>query len=60
MRRIGIRPWPTRQTTLMELAAELPTPVISRLLGIHQKTADRWHREAGTSQAGYSAEITRR
>lgn len=60
LKAIGIRPRPARNTTLIELASELPTPIISRLLGLHQKTADSWSREAGTADAEYAAEITHR
>jgi hypothetical protein len=36
----------------MELAAELPTPVISRLLGIHQQTAEPLAPRSGNISSG--------
>ena len=51
----GIRARPARNTALMDLANQLPTTVISRLLGLHIRTATRWSAEAGHSRADYAA-----
>ncbi|MGW7131315.1 hypothetical protein ACWGIA_23675 [Streptomyces bobili] len=37
---LGIRARPARNTTLMELSAELPAVVLSRLLGLHISRAE--------------------
>jgi len=44
---LGIRPRMARSTALVELASELPAVVVSRLLGVHQTTADTWKRIGG-------------
>jgi hypothetical protein len=44
---LGIRPRMARSTALVEPASELPAVVVSRLLGIHQTTADTWKRIGG-------------
>ncbi|MET9607221.1 hypothetical protein ABZZ17_19395 [Streptomyces sp. NPDC006512] len=50
---------PARNTALVELASELPAVVVSRLLGIHQNTADTWERIAGRANS-YTAEVANR
>lgn len=63
MRRLqvyGIRARPARNTTLMELANQLPAVVISRLLGLHAGTATKWSVEAGNPRADYAAELAAR
>jgi hypothetical protein len=60
LKALGIKARPARNTTLMELAAELPDIVLSRLLGIHHSTAARWLRVAGRPDAEYAAELTHR
>ncbi|MEU8927882.1 hypothetical protein AB0D10_44465 [Kitasatospora sp. NPDC048545] len=60
LRGIGIHPRAARNTALMDLAAELPAVVVSRLLGFHQNTADTWQREATGSGTEYAADLTRR
>ncbi|MFF0487118.1 hypothetical protein [Streptomyces sp. NPDC004435] len=44
---------------VLELASELHAVVVSRLLGIHQNTADAWQRLAGLDLT-CAAEITHR
>ncbi|MFC7908335.1 site-specific integrase [Streptomyces nigra] len=56
---LGVRPHMARNTALVELASELPAVVVSRLLGIHQNTADTWKRLAGQDNS-YAAEIANR
>jgi hypothetical protein len=45
-----------RNTALVEPASELPAVVVSRLLGIHQNTADAWRRIGG-QDGSYAAEL---
>ncbi|MEU3199533.1 MULTISPECIES: hypothetical protein [unclassified Streptomyces] len=44
---LGIRLRMARNTALVELASELPAVMVSRLLGVHQNTADSWKRIGG-------------
>jgi hypothetical protein len=55
----GVRARAGRNTTLMDLAAQLPAIVLSNLLGIHINTATSWTEQAQTG-AAYAAEIARR
>ncbi|MFE2275553.1 hypothetical protein ACFXB4_40850 [Streptomyces lavendulae] len=57
---LGIQARPARNTTLMELASELPAVVLSRLLGLHINRAEKWTKEAGSTRADYAAELSRR
>lgn len=50
---------PARNTALMDLANQLPTTVLSRLLGLSTRTAAKWSAEAGLLRAGYAAELAR-
>jgi len=45
---------------MLELAAELPSAVVSKLLGVDIKTAARWTDHAGGIDARYAAELSRR
>ncbi|MEU3265720.1 hypothetical protein [Streptomyces bacillaris] len=56
---LGIRPRMARNTALVELASELPAVMVSRLLGVHQDTADSWNRIGGQDNV-YAAEIASR
>jgi hypothetical protein len=56
---LGIRPRMARNTALVELASELPAVMVSRLLGVHQSTADSWKRIGGQDNA-YAAEVASR
>lgn len=49
-----------RTATLMDLAAQMPAVVLSKLLGISLATATGWNQAAGSTQAGYAAEVARR
>ncbi|MDJ0464663.1 hypothetical protein [Streptomyces sp. H27-C3] len=60
LKQIGIRPRAARHTALMDIAAELPAVVVSRLLGFHQNTADQWHRESRGFSPDYAADLSRR
>lgn len=55
---VGIRARPARNTTSMELAAELPAAVLSRLLGLNIDRAEKWTKEAGSTRAEYAAELS--
>lgn len=58
--RLGIPARLGRNTALIELASELPTPVISHLLGLNIRTATRWATAAGNTHNGYAAALARR
>lgn len=60
LRAIGVPARAARTTALIELAAELPSKVLSHLLGVHQSTADKWRREAGAPAAEYATDLTQR
>lgn len=60
LRAVGVPVRAARNTALIDIAAELPTKVTSRLLGLHQHTADKWQREAGALGADYAADLARR
>lgn len=60
LKRLGIYARPARNTTLMELAGQMPPVVLTKLLGIPIETASRWHRRADGPGGSYAAEIARR
>ncbi|MEU9383216.1 hypothetical protein AB0D38_20510 [Streptomyces sp. NPDC048279] len=60
LKQTGIRPRAGRHTALMDIAAELPAVVVSRLLGFHQNTADLWQRESQGFSPEYAADLARR
>jgi len=60
LKAIGIRPRLARNTALMEIVSEVPSVVVSRLLGFHQNTADTWQRERAGFGPEYAAEVSRR
>ena len=60
LKRLQIPPRASRNTALMELAADMPAKVLSDLLGISISSAVDWARQAGNTRPGYAAEIARR
>lgn len=52
---LGIDPRADRNTALLQLAAELPVPVLADLLGTHIVTADRWAQAASSGWTTYAA-----
>ncbi|MCX5308986.1 hypothetical protein OG304_37015 [Streptomyces sp. NBC_00160] len=60
LKALGIRPRATRNASLMDLAAELPAYVFSRLLGFCPQTAANWSAETSAADAGYAAQRARR
>ncbi|MFD7283914.1 hypothetical protein ACFV80_44745 [Streptomyces sp. NPDC059862] len=60
LKAIGIRPRLGRNTVLMDIASEVPSVVVSRLLGFHQSTADTWQLERADLGAEYAANVSRR
>ncbi|MGA2529237.1 MAG: hypothetical protein ABSG36_08775 [Acidimicrobiales bacterium] len=46
---------PSRQAALLQLAAELPAPVLADLLGLHENTAVQWVRAARGDWSAYAA-----
>ncbi|MFF7801137.1 hypothetical protein [Streptomyces olivaceus] len=59
LKALGIRPRPTQNASLMDLAAELPAIVFSRLLGFSEQTAANWMAESGGKDASYGAHRAR-
>lgn len=57
LRRLGIPTRLARNTTLIDLAAQLPAAVLSQLLGLHLQTATSWTIEAGNTRMRYAATI---
>jgi hypothetical protein len=55
LRALGVDPRPDRNSTLLELARELPPAVLGRLLHLHPGTAARWADTAGGNWARYAA-----
>lgn len=55
LRRLAIQPRTARNTTLLQLGAELPSVVLADLLGIHINTAERWNAAAGARWTNYAA-----
>jgi hypothetical protein len=60
MKALGIHARPARNTTLIDLAADLPAVVLSQMLDLHLNTATRWTAAAGSPAAGYAADLLRR
>jgi hypothetical protein len=54
---LGISPALGRNTALMEMAAEMPAAVITRMLGISLDRATRWTQDAGNTLSGYAAQL---
>jgi hypothetical protein len=57
--RYGIDARAARRAALLQLAAELPAPVLAGSLGITTATAVDWVKAAGGDWANYAADITR-
>ena len=55
LRQLGIRPESTRPAALLALAASVPAPVLSELLGYCDDTANHWRRAAGGDWARYAS-----
>ncbi|MGW5229925.1 hypothetical protein ACWEP5_33975 [Nocardia niigatensis] len=51
----GIRPHHARHAAMFGLAAEMPTPVLSELLGLSPTTAGRWAALSARTWAHYTA-----
>lgn len=52
---LGLVLRPTRQAALLQLAAQLPAPVLADLLGLHPNTAVEWVRAARGDWSAYAA-----
>lgn len=55
LRALGIEPRAARNTALLQLGAELPSVVLSDLLGICINTAEKWNAAAGARWTNYAA-----
>lgn len=53
--RLGINSRADCNTALLQLAAELPVPVLADLIGLHIVTADRWAQAASAGWTTYAA-----
>ncbi|WP_445520819.1 hypothetical protein [Streptomyces sp. NEAU-174] len=60
LNKLGIRARPARNTTLIELTAELPPVVLARLLGLNINSAERWSAEAAANRTTYATDLARR
>jgi len=60
LKALGIPPQVSRNSALMDLAADLHAAVLSQLLGISVNAATLWAAEAGNTRPGYAAEVFRR
>lgn len=54
LRRAGIQARSARNTTLLNLARDVPPMILADLLGIGTSTADRWRQWAGGTWAAYN------
>lgn len=59
LQKYGIRARPARNIALLDLAAQMPAVVLSKLLGIPINTATQWTHRTGALDAAY-AELARR
>ncbi|MFJ3365678.1 hypothetical protein [Streptomyces anthocyanicus] len=60
LNRLGIRARASRNTALLDLAAQIPASVLSDVLGISITCAVAWSHDAGNTRLGYAAEVARR
>ncbi|MFE2610920.1 hypothetical protein ACFXI6_54790 [Streptomyces mirabilis] len=58
--RLGIRARASRNTALLDLAAQIPASVLSDVLGISITCAVAWSHDAGNTRLGYAADLARR
>ncbi|WP_236244440.1 hypothetical protein [Streptomyces sp. CC210A] len=60
LNRLGIRARASRNTALLDLAAQIPASVLSDVLGISITCAVAWSHDAGNTRLGYAADVARR
>ncbi|MGY5052379.1 hypothetical protein ACWDE0_43660 [Streptomyces sp. 900105755] len=60
LKRVGVDVRGTRNLALLDVAAELPASVASKLLGLSLTSATRWTATAGAHRAAYAADLARR
>ena len=60
LNRLGIQARLSRNTALIDLAAQLPATVLFDLLNLHAGTATAWNDIAGNTCPGYAAEMSSR
>jgi len=56
LNRLGIHARRHRNAALLQLAAELPIPVVADLLGVHISTASNWADHSGSNWRHYAAQ----
>lgn len=52
----GIQPGTARNAAMYQLAAEIPTPILAEMLGLHRNTAVRWATLAARDWSLYTAQ----
>jgi hypothetical protein len=57
---LGIQPGQARSAALFQLATELPSALLARMLGIHIDVAVAWQRASSGDWMTYAADISRR
>lgn len=57
---LDIQVRPARNTTMRDLAGDVPAAVLSHLLGLHVRTTTDWVQQARAGGADYAAEVARR
>lgn len=57
---IGISPRQGRSTALLTLAADVPTAILAKTLGIHVQTTIQWQKISSGDWAAYAADVSRR
>jgi hypothetical protein len=60
LRQLELHPGQSQATALFQLATDLPTAVLARLLGIHIAVAVAWQRACSGDWAAYAAQVSRR
>ncbi|MEU8034457.1 hypothetical protein AB0C13_38810 [Streptomyces sp. NPDC049099] len=60
LNRLGIRARASRNTALLDLAAQIPASVLSDVLGICVTCAVAWSHDAGNTRLGWAADFARR
>jgi hypothetical protein len=56
---IGLKPYEGRKATLLQLAADVPAPVLGELIGISDNNAAEWARLASRDWRSYIADRAR-
>ncbi|WP_188302180.1 hypothetical protein [Streptomyces sp. CBMA123] len=60
MRDIGVKPRQSRNTALFTLAAEIPSAILAKMLGLHIAVAIQWQRASAGDWMAYAADVAGR